>query len=136
MKYKLFVGFLLVLAAGFLPARLAPQSSVTPTVTPTPPGKFIVVNNGPGDQTDPHVSGDLVCYANSDGNTFTVHYFNLATGMASTVPGTPFGDFQCDVRGSTIAFTRVSVSRSAIFTLDTSFAGAQPVEVAPLAGSM
>src|ERR1700674_4337549 len=139
MKYKLFVGFLLVLAAGFLPATLAAQSPVTPTVAPTPPGKFIVVNNGPGDQSDPHVSGDLVCYTNQViGGLATIHYFNLATQTDATVPndGTAL-DFLCDVRGSTITFTRSSFysGTGAIFTFDTSNPSAPPIEIAAQANS-
>ena len=134
MKCKLFVGFLLVLAAGFLPATLAAQSSVTPTMVPTPPGKLIVVNNGPGDQTDPHVSGDLVSYSNAsaDGQSFTIRYFNLAAGDAG-VPNNGTMDFLADVRGTTIAFMRVSNTESSIFSFDT--ASGQLVEIAPQAGS-
>jgi hypothetical protein len=39
-----------------MPARAAPSSSATLT------GTSVVVNDGPGDATDPHVSGDWVSY--------------------------------------------------------------------------
>lgn len=122
-----------VAALLLLPSKAAAQNSVTPTVKPTPPGQLIVVNNGPADQTDPHVSGDLVSYSNSDVAHFTVRYFNLATGVDTVIPNNGSFDFLADVRGSTIAFTRVtSASSNAIFAFDTSNPSAPPVEVDPI----
>jgi hypothetical protein len=55
------LSFVVCLAALLLlPVRAAAQVSVTPVVQPTPPCQLIVVNNGPGNYTDPHVDGDLV----------------------------------------------------------------------------
>src|ERR1700719_4233202 len=68
-------GVLLLLAS-----RDSAQNYVTPTVKSTPPGQLIVVNNGVGDQVDPHVDGDLVCYYDQqDGAATTIRYFNLTT---------------------------------------------------------
>lgn len=121
-----------VAAVLLLPSRAAAQNSVTPTVKSTPPGQLIVVNNGPGDQTDPHVSGDLVSYSNSDVAHFTVRYFNLATGVDTVIPNNGSFDFLADARSSTIAFTRDTPASSAIFTFDTSNPSALPVEVDPM----
>lgn len=116
-----------------LPSKAAAQNYVTPTVKPTPPGQLIVVNNGPADQTDPHVSGDLVAYSNSDATHFTIRYFNLATGVDTVIPNNGSFDFLADAGGSTIAFTRVtSASSNAIFAFDTSNPSAPPVEVDPI----
>jgi hypothetical protein len=53
---------------GLFATSVPAQVSVTPTVMQTPPGKLIVVNNGPSaEHTDPLVDGDLVSYSNSDG---------------------------------------------------------------------
>jgi hypothetical protein len=125
--------YLLILLAAVFPTGLAAQNSVTPIIMPTPAGNLITVNNGAGNHSDPHVSGDLVSYSSSDanGNNSTVRYFNLATGVDAAIPndGTAL-DFLADVRGSTIAFTRISVAtgEEAIFTFDTSNPGNLPVE--------
>jgi hypothetical protein len=130
--------YLLILLAAVFPPTLTAQVSVTPTVAPTPPGKLIVVNNnsGGGDAPFPHVSGDLVCYADSTNGVYTVHYFNLVTGLDAAVPPGPAltNDFLCDVHGSTIAFTRNAANDSQIYTFDVS-AGGQPAPVSFLAGT-
>jgi len=135
MKCKLFVGLLPVLAAGFLPASLAAQVLVTPTFKPTPTGQLVVVNNGPADQTDPHVSGNLVVYSNSNGANSTIHYFDLATLTDKTIPSndTTYYDYLPDVRVTTIVFTHVTPSKAAIFSFDA--ASGVLTEIAPAAGS-
>jgi hypothetical protein len=52
---------------------------LTPTVGITPPLTFITVNDGPGHQFDPHVSGDLVSYTDQLASAF-VRYFRFSTG--------------------------------------------------------
>jgi len=131
-----FVGITVTFTGGIFPAWA--QNSVTPVPRPTPPGKFIIVNDGPLSSVDPHVSGDLVCYTNysiSNG-LFSVHYFNLATQVDSAIPQQQTQDLLCDVRGSTITFTRVFLDGTqAIMQFDAS-SGGQPSEVAPLAKSL
>lgn len=144
---RIAVRVLLVLAAGVLPISVAAQNFVTPTIAPTPgintTGQFTVVNSALGaDYTSPHISGDLVCYANSNPGGFTVHYFNLTSGVDAQIPNpdtTQNQDFLCDVRGSVVAFTRSTASNntgaingaiSTIMTFDTS-TGGQPMAVSP-----
>jgi hypothetical protein len=130
MRKLLSFSFLIVVLA--VPTIVGAQVSVTPTVAPTPPGMLIVVNNSAGgDHSDPHVSGDLVSYSNSDGTNYTVRYFNLTTGVDAAIPNDGTAkDFLADVRGSIIAFTRFkSTGDEAIFTFDTSNPGNPPVEV-------
>ncbi len=121
-----------------LPGAVRAQNYVTPTVKSTPPGHFIVVNNGPGDQTDPHVSGNLVVYTNTVGAVSAIHYFDLATRKDAEVPnpddGTVF-DFLPDVSGTTIVFTRVTTSGAFIYSFDTSTPATPPAEVAPTSPS-
>lgn len=125
-------------AAVLVPTQMGAQV----TIKPAPPGTLITVNNGPGDSTDPHVSGNLVSYSSctpcspppsAPNSTFTVHYFDLSTRSDNAVPndGTTL-DFLSDVNGNTIAFTRLSTTKSAIFT----YAVGAPsvVEVAPAPG--
>jgi len=75
------VSFAVCVAALLLLAqRAGAQNYVTPVAQTTPPGQLIVVNNSPGaDHSDPHVSGDLVAYSNSDGTDITIRYFDLAS---------------------------------------------------------
>jgi hypothetical protein len=105
------------------------------TFAPTPPGQLIVVNNGPGNQTDPHVDGDLVCYTDQqNGAATTLRYHNLTTLTDNGVPGV-FGvaDFLCDVRGTTIVFIR-DFTNAGVFTFDT--ASSTLTEIDPTPGSM
>jgi FIMAH domain/Thrombospondin type 3 repeat len=47
-------------------------------------GTTITINNGPGYQTDPHVSGDIAAY--SDATNGGVHFYDFGTGVDSLVP--------------------------------------------------
>jgi hypothetical protein len=97
------VVFTAIVAATLLMAQsVAAQVSVTPIVQPTPAGQLIVVNNTAGaDHDDPHVSGDLVAYSNSDGTNFTIRYFDLVSLTDNGIPNFGTFDFLSDVRGST-----------------------------------
>jgi uncharacterized repeat protein (TIGR01451 family) len=122
---------MVIVLAGFLAADLSAQV----TIKPAPPGNLITVNNGPGDQSDPHVSGNLVSYSNSDGTNFTIRYFDLTTQIDKAIPNSGTFDFLADVSGSTIAYTLVNSSESAIYKFDTAAVG-PPVAVDPMANSM
>jgi len=136
MKRNGVLGLVIMLAAGFICGPAAAQVSVTPTVKPTPIGQLIVVNNGPIDQNDPHISGNLVVYSNTDATNSTIHYFDLASLTDKAIPnsGTNPRDFLSDVRGTTIVFTRMTPGQSAIFSFDT--ASGLLTEIAPQAGSV
>lgn len=116
-------------AAVLLPTQMWAQV----TIKPAPPGTLITVNNGPGDHTDPHVNGNLVSYSNALANSFTVHYYDLSTRSDNAVPndGTTL-DFLSDVNDNTIAFTRLSTTKSAVFTY--TLGASSAVEVAPAPG--
>jgi Tol biopolymer transport system component len=110
-----------------------PAAAVTTgTLPPTTPQ---VVNNGPGNQTDPHVSGDLVSYTSEVAPTVNteIRHHDLATGSDTAISNSGFQDFLSDVSGNTIVFTRVTLDESAIFTFDAN-AGGAAVELAPEAG--
>jgi uncharacterized repeat protein (TIGR01451 family) len=137
------VRFLALLVAGVLPDSLLAQNYVTPIVAQTPgvsstgltTGQFTIVNNASGAlYSDPHVSGDLVCYTVLAKNSFTVHYFNLTASLDTQIPNpdtAQYFDFLCGVRGAVITFTRTTATDSSIMTFDTSVPGAQPVQVSP-----
>jgi hypothetical protein len=127
---------LIVVAFMLTPGRAGAQNVVTPTLLPAPPGKLTIVNNSPGFQDDPHVSGNLVSYSSAVGSgpgaVFAVHYFDLSTGLDAGIPqGSNILDFLSDVSGSTVVFNRVSPNSSSVFSFDTATTGAQPVEVSP-----
>lgn len=90
-------------------------------VTATP----IVVNNGPGNQTDPHVDGNLVAYTSSISGTTQIRYFNFATNIDAGIPTTGTSlDFLSDVSGNIIVFSRHEGSYvGSIWTFDTTTAG-------------
>ena len=103
-----------VLAA--LPAA-AQQQVVPPApiLVTTPP---VTINNSDGDQTDPHVSKDLMCY--TDIANATIRYYRFSTGVDAAVPSGPgVVDILCDVSGDRISFRRIEADRNALFVFDT-----------------
>jgi hypothetical protein len=114
-----------------------PASAGAMTIGTLPPSNTQVVNDGPGNQTDPHVSGDRVSYTSEVGATTSteIRRHNLTTGADAAIPGAPggfsfSGDSLSDVSGSTVVFTRVSTEESAIYAYDADSA-APPNELAP-----
>src|SRR6516225_863478 len=92
------------------------QTTTVPALT----GTFQVINNGPGEQTNPHVDCNLASY--TDGNTATIHYFDFATNTDHEVPAGKLSEILSDISGSQIAFTmllgRLGEDRS-VFIYDT-----------------
>ena len=106
---------------------------------PTPAGTSFVVNNGPGDQTNPHVSGNLVTYTDTatvPGST-VIRYYDIATGSDAMVPNNTPGsqDYLSDVNGSRIVFIRSTPQTNGAILLYDTATGNAPVEIAPQAGS-
>jgi uncharacterized protein (TIGR03382 family) len=120
----------LALVSWLIPAL---SSAITPQVRPPLTGTKKVVNGGPGDQTDPHVSGPLVAYTNEGRGTSEIRYHDLMSGADTAIPNHGAFDFVSDVSGNTVVFTRVSTS-SAIYTFQVG-TESTPVEVAPEEGS-
>ena len=83
--------------------------AVTPLNGGNAGGTTVTINNGPGDQTDPHVSGDLIAYTDAAPGG-RIHYYDFGTSVDLTVPA-PAGaiDALSDVSGSRIAFVRASL---------------------------
>src|SRR4029079_18098189 len=65
-------------------------------------GTTLPVNNGPGDQTDPHVSQTTVAYTNLTSTGSEIRYHELGSGTDLAVPSTGGIDFLSDVSGDTI----------------------------------
>ena len=108
------------------------QQAVTPLATGRVTSVIQTIDDGPGDQNDPHVDQDLMSYTDSASG---IQYFRFSTGTAGTVPSSPggFSDSLSDVNGNRIAFTRYSVDRIAIEVFDV--AAASLTEIEPQAAS-
>jgi hypothetical protein len=78
MKTKRFLSLLMptaVCLAVVIPALGQQQVTPPPAIPVTTP--VVIINNSSGDQTDPHVSGDLASY--TDFADTTVHYYRFST---------------------------------------------------------
>jgi hypothetical protein len=105
---------------------LTPQIGRPVTVTP------VTINNSSGDQTDPHVDGDLASY--TDSATSAIRYYRFSTGVDAAIPsGAAIVDVLSGVSGNLIAFSRIETDRNAIVVFDT--AANTTTEIAPQAGS-
>jgi hypothetical protein len=72
-------------SAGSMGTEAAPALQTT---VPMLQGTFQVVNNGPGDQTDPHLDCDRVSYTNDNFfGLLSIHYFDFATNADHAIPG-------------------------------------------------
>ena len=72
------------------------------------------IDTSPGVQTDPHIDGDLVSYANEDPST-EIREFDLATGANTALAQAPGDfDFLSDTNAGRTTWTRVNPNRSAI----------------------
>ena len=79
--------------------------AVTPVSSGTVVGAPVLINTSPGNQTDPHVSGDIAAYTDESGGS--IRYYDFLT-MAPGSILTPIGstDQLSDVNGNHIAFAR------------------------------
>ena len=91
---------------------------------------IVVINNGPGNQTDPHVNGNLASY--TDGGT-RIHYFNFSTDGDLPIPQAPGAqDTLSDVNGTRIAFSRTQPDFStAAFLFDTGTSSLTEIDPQP-----
>ena len=106
-----------------LPGNAAGQQQVTPVNGGQVTSPRVVINNGPGDQTESRVSGNLVSYTSNDGVALSlIHYFDFLTGTDASIPrGAPGEmDFLSDVNGRLISFSRQRIDACiATFVYDT-----------------
>ncbi len=103
-----------------LAQAIVPVNGVTPTLTP------VTVNNGTGDQYDPHVSGDFAAYTSD----LSIRYYRFSTGIDDGIPlGPSSRDLLSDTSGGKIVFSRVITGiKTAIMVFDTTTA-ASPIEI-------
>ncbi len=116
---------------GLIPAVAFGQVSFGPALT----GTTAVVNNGPGDQTDPHVSCDSVAYTSDVSGVSQIRYHDLRVHTDQAIPNNGAFDSLSDVSGNKIVFTRTIPGQSAILVFDTAAPATPPVELDPTPGS-
>lgn len=101
-------------------------------------GASYTVNNGPGSQTDPHVSGDLVAYSNDHSPTGTtpfseIRFHALSTGIDQAIPNAGAYDYLSGIYGQRIVFTRIEAAERSIHLYD--IATGKSTELAPKNGA-
>jgi len=71
-------------------------------------GTFVVVDTRPGEQLDPHVSGDLAAYTDQNGGSQVIRFYDFSDPASSGVIPKGLGDFDSlsNVDGTRIAFSR------------------------------
>ncbi|WP_257455568.1 TolB-like translocation protein [Archangium lipolyticum] len=88
---------------------LLPALALGQTVGAPIHGKSLVINNGPGDQTDPHVSGPVVSYTQRLSiSSSEIHYHDVLTGTDRVIPNEGGFDSSSEVSGDTVVFTRTT----------------------------
>jgi beta propeller repeat protein len=130
-------------AAGAAAALLAAMASLAGAAPPARAsaaaaalnGYLTTVNNGSGDQTDPHISGDWVTYTDNSTGNYQVRYHNLATGQDTGVPANGGQDLLAGISGTTIVYMHSTASGQSIYTYDTG-GGNSPAELDPTPGSI
>src|SRR5437763_524734 len=98
---------------------LSPVLAFAQATGPQLTGTQQVVNNGPGDQTDPHVSDAWVAYTSELNGGSEIRFHNLTSNADSAVPSNGGMDFLSDVSGSTLVYTHLT-TESAIYAYDLS----------------
>ena len=66
--------------------RAAEDQSITPVNAGLAHALIEDINISPGDQTDPHISGNLVSYTDFGFGAGTIRYYDLLTGIDSPIP--------------------------------------------------
>jgi hypothetical protein len=104
-----------------IPVAAVAVTTVVFAVTPSDGGNVvgapILINTSPGNQTDPHVSGDVAAY--SDESFGVIRFYDFLT-MAPASIQTPAGstDQLSDVNGNHIAFARKTGPNRACMVFD------------------
>lgn len=105
---------------------VVPVNGTPPTLTP------VTINNGAGDQFDPHISGDWVSYTSD----LSIRYYSFATNTDAAIPmGTSSRDMLSDISGSKIVFSRVSAVKTAVMMFDAATPAVAPIEIDPTSGT-
>jgi hypothetical protein len=128
-----------VLAALLLPLLPAGTAGAEEPPTAAVEVEPVLTAGGPGNQTDPHLSGELLVYIERIGTGSTVRWHDLSDDSSGTVDNAGHHDALPDVSGSLVVFRRVSIDGSGagrpIMLVDLAAPEPGAVELAPLAGA-
>jgi hypothetical protein len=102
-----------VLAFTFAAPALGGPAILAPMLT----GTFQNVNVGPGDQTNPHVSGDIATYTSTD-LTSEIRYYDFFTNTDQVVPTVGVARLS-DISEGRIAYSQITGTGSEIGVYDT-----------------
>lgn len=90
---------------------------------------------GPGNHTDPHLSGSLLVFTALEGNGSVVRYLDLETGSGATITSGGARDSLPDVAGDLVVFRRVGATTTRpIMVVDVTAPELGAREVAPVVG--
>ncbi len=118
----------ILMLALLLPVTAFSQTALQPVLI----GTAHTVNDGPGSQTDPHVSGEFVAYTSEQQGSSEIRYHDLTNGADQAVPSGPGDyDFLSDISGSRIVFTRFNGAGSDIHLFDIGTGSGGPLAPVP-----
>lgn len=132
---KFRTSFMLILLASLLGFVGVTAAHAASTPTGTLSGTAVTINNGPGDQTDPHISGSLVSYTDSSTGLYQVRYHNLDTGEDVAIPTNGGQDLLSGISGTTVVYMHSTASGQTIYRYDIG-SGTSPVELDPRPGAI
>lgn len=114
-------------------APVAAQSVVVPVMGTTPTLTPVTINSSPGDQSNPHVSGDWATYTSDN----AIRYYNFSTGVDAQIPlGLSAQDLLSDISGSKIVFSRaITLVGTAVMVFDAATPWVAPLEIDPAPGT-
>jgi Tol biopolymer transport system component len=119
-----------------LVASVRPISGHAQSGWPSINGTITVINDGPGDQRDAHVSGNLVAYYSSEARSSYIHYYDFLTGTDLSIPKEEdASDFLLAIDGTRIVYTHVTGNPYAINFFDI-ITGGSPVTLDPIPNSL
>jgi Tol biopolymer transport system component len=113
---------------GAVPAR----AQSTPTLT----GTSVTINDGLGNSTDPHVSGDWVSYTNNGTGLLGIDYYNLATAQSGSIDNDGGNDELSGISGTTIVYTHEDTSGNYSIDAFDIGSGNPPAALDPQSGSV
>ncbi len=109
---------------------LVPAWALSQTVGMPVTGTSLVINNNPGDQSEPRIHGTRVVYTQQLSRALTeVRYHDVSTGLDQAIPNTGAADSAPRIQGDTVLFTRAGAGNR-LFSWNTLQGGAAQ-EVAP-----
>jgi hypothetical protein len=104
-RHNVFFAMALLIWMSPLTTPAVAQQPVTPPAAIQVNSPIVTMNNSAGNQTDPHVNGDIAAYTDSADQS--IHYYRFSTATDTAIPhGSAEVDTLSDVSGNRICLTR------------------------------